>query len=101
MRSKIPDLIENKLSNNIDLLEKQINFLKEECHNKTLIINILLEQIFQTCVSKSRNTGNPDKFSKTVANDCSAYPKIQLQHLLEGPTQVFNCNYQSFFCIIT
>ena len=39
-RSKIPDLTENKLSNNIGLLEKQINFLKEECQNKNLIINI-------------------------------------------------------------
>ena len=34
--SKIPDLTENKLSNNIDLLEKQISFLKEECQKKTL-----------------------------------------------------------------
>ena len=34
--SKIPDLTENKqiLNNNIDLLEKQINFLKEECQNE-------------------------------------------------------------------
>ena len=39
--SKIPDLIENKLSNNTDLLEKQISFMKEECQNKNLIINIL------------------------------------------------------------
>ena len=39
-RSKIPDLTENKLSNNIGLLEKQINFLKEEFQNKNLIINI-------------------------------------------------------------
>ena len=39
-RSKIPDLTENKLSNNIGRLEKQINFLKEECQNKNLIINI-------------------------------------------------------------
>ena len=38
--SKIPDLTENKLSNNIGLLGKQINFLKEECQNKNLIINI-------------------------------------------------------------
>ena len=39
-RSKIPDLTENKLSNNIGLLGKQINFLKEEFQNKNLIINI-------------------------------------------------------------
>ena len=39
-RSKITDLTENKLSNNTGLLEKQINFLKEECQNKNLIINI-------------------------------------------------------------
>ena len=39
-RSKIPDLTENKLSNNIGLLEKQINFLKEEFQNKNLITNI-------------------------------------------------------------
>ena len=39
-RSKITDLTENKLSNNIGLLEKQINFLKKECQNKNLIINI-------------------------------------------------------------
>ena len=38
--SKIPDLTENKLSNNIGRLEKQINFLKEEFQNKNLIINI-------------------------------------------------------------
>ena len=35
-RSKIPDLTENKLSNNTGLLKKQINFLKKECQNKTL-----------------------------------------------------------------
>ena len=39
-RSKIQDLTENKLSNNIGLLGKQINFLKEEFQNKNLIINI-------------------------------------------------------------
>ena len=39
-RSKIPDLTENKLSNNIGLLGKQINFLEEEFQNKNLIINI-------------------------------------------------------------
>ena len=39
-RSKIPDLTENKLSNNIGLLGKQINFFKEEFQNKNLIINI-------------------------------------------------------------
>ena len=35
-RIKIPDLTENKLSNNIDLLEKQIKFPKEEFKIKTL-----------------------------------------------------------------
>ena len=74
-RSKIPDLTENKLSDNIDFLEKQINFLKEECQNKSLIINILLEQLFQTTPSKSLNTGNPDKSAKTVPSDCYEYPK--------------------------
>ena len=73
--SKIPDLTENKLSNNIDLLEKQISFLKEECQNKNLIINILLEQLFHTTTSKSLNTGNTDKSTKTVPNDCYEYPK--------------------------
>ena len=34
--SKVPDLTENKLSKNIDLLEKQNSFLKEECQTKTL-----------------------------------------------------------------
>ena len=78
MRSKIPDLIENKLSNNIDLLEKQINFLKEECQNKNLIRNILLEQLFQKPTSVSLSTGNPDKSTKTVPNDCY---ENQLKHL--------------------
>ena len=64
--SKIPDLTENKLSNNIGLLEKQIIFLKEECQNKNLIINILFEKLFHTTTSKSLNTGNPDKSTKTV-----------------------------------
>ena len=69
--SKIPDLTENKLSNNIDLLEKQISFLKEECQNK----NILLEQLFHTNTSKSINTDNLDKSTKTVPDDCYEYPK--------------------------
>ena len=69
-RSKIPDLTENKLSNNTDLLEKQIIFLKEECQSKNLIINILLEQLFQTATSKSLNTDNSDRSSKTVPDDC-------------------------------
>ena len=68
-RSKIPDLTENKLSNNTDLLDKQIIFLKEECQSKNLIINILLEQLFQTATSKSLNTDNSDKSTKTVPDD--------------------------------
>ena len=74
-RTKIPDLTENKLSNNTDLLEKQISFLKEECQNKNLIINILLEQLFHTNTSKSLNTDNPDKSTKTVPDDCYEHPK--------------------------
>ena len=74
-RSKIPDLAENKLSNNTGLLKKQINFLKKECQNKTLIINILLEQLFHTNAPKSLNTGNSDKSTKTLPDDCSEYPK--------------------------
>ena len=73
--SKIPDLTENKLSNNIDLLEKQISFLKEECQNKNLIINILLEQLFHTNSSKLLNTDSPEKSTKTVPDDCYEYPK--------------------------
>ena len=74
--SKIPDLTENKVSNNNnDLLEKQINFLKEECQNKNPIINILLERRFLTTTSKSLNTGNPEKSAKTVPNNCCEYPK--------------------------
>ena len=73
--SKIPNLTENKQSNNTDLLEKQINFLKEECQDKNLIINILLEQLFDTNTSKSINTDNPDKSTKTVPDDCYEYPK--------------------------
>ena len=73
--SKIPDLTENKLSNNIDLLKKQISFLKEECQNKNLIINILLEQVFHTNTSKSINTDNPNKSTETVPDDCYEYPK--------------------------
>ena len=72
---KIPDLTGNKLSNNIDLLEKQISFLKEECQNKNLIINILLEQLFHTNTSKSINTDNPDKSTKTVPDDCYEHLK--------------------------
>ena len=74
-RSKFPDLIKNKISNNIALLEKQINFLKEECQNKNLIINTLLEQLFHTTTSKPLNTGIPDKSTKTVPDDCYEYPK--------------------------
>ena len=73
--SKIPDLTKNKLSNNIDLLEKQISFLKEECQNKNLIINILLEQLFHTNTSKSMNTDNPNKSTKIVPDDSYEYPK--------------------------
>ena len=74
-RSKISDLTENRLSNNIDLLEKQINFLNDEYQSKNLIINILLEQLFHTATSKSLNTGNPEKSTKTVPHDCYEYPK--------------------------
>ena len=73
--SKIPDLTENKLNNNTDLLEKKISFLKEECQNKNLTINILLEQLFHTNTSKSINTDNPDKYTKSVIDDCYEYPK--------------------------
>ena len=73
--TKIQDLTEKKLSNNIDLLENQINFLKEECQNKNLITNILLEQLFHTTTSKSLNTDNPDKCTKTVPDDCYEYPQ--------------------------
>ena len=72
---KIPDLTENKLSNNIDLLEKQISFLKEKCQNKNLIINVLLEQLFHINTSKSKNTDNADNSTKTVPDDCYEYPK--------------------------
>ena len=71
--SKIPDLTKNKLSNDIDLLEKQINFLKEECQNKSLITSILLEQLFHATNSKSLNTGNPDKSTTFVPNNCYEY----------------------------
>ena len=74
-RSEIPELTENKISNNIDLLEKQINFLKEECQNKNLIINILLEQLFHITTSKPQDTGNPNKTTKSVPNDCCEYSK--------------------------
>ena len=47
-RSKIPDHTENRLINKTSLFERQINFLKEECQNKNLIMNILLEQRFHT-----------------------------------------------------
>ena len=73
--SKIPDLIENKLSNNTDLLEKQISFMKEECQNKNLIINILLQHLFHANTFKSLNTDIPDKSTKTVPDDCYEYPK--------------------------
>ena len=73
--SKIPDLTESKLSNNIDLLEKQIKFLKEECQNKNLIINTLLEQLFHRNTSKSLNTGNLDESTKIVPDECYEYLK--------------------------
>ena len=49
--------------------------MKEECQNKNLIINILLERLFHTTTSKSLNTGNPDKSAKAVPDDCYEYPK--------------------------
>ena len=49
--------------------------MKEECQNKNLIINILLERLFHTTASKSLNPENPDKSTKTVPNDCYEYPK--------------------------
>ena len=42
---------------------------------KKLIINILLEQLFHTNSSKSINTDNLDKSTKTVRDDCYEYPK--------------------------
>ena len=39
------------------------------------MINILLEQLFHTNTSKSLNTDNPDKSTKTVPDDCYEYPK--------------------------
>ena len=70
-RGKIPDLTENKLSNNIDLLEKQINFLKEEKpYNKHFI-----GRTFYTITSRSLNTRNSNKSAKIVPNDCYEYPK--------------------------
>ena len=49
--------------------------MKEECQNKNLIINILLEQLFHTNTSKSINTDNLDKSTKTVTDDCYECPK--------------------------
>ena len=43
--------------------------------NKNLVINVLLEQLFHTNSSKSLNTDNPDKSTKTVPDDCYEYPK--------------------------
>ena len=34
-----------------------------------------MELLFHTNISKSVNTGNPDKSTKTVADDCYEYPK--------------------------
>ena len=39
------------------------------------MINILLEQLFHITTSKPLNTGNPDKSTKTVPDDCYEYPK--------------------------
>ena len=39
------------------------------------MINILLEQLFHRNTSKSINTDNPDKSTKTVPDDCYEYPK--------------------------
>ena len=72
---KLQDFCSIKCSNNIDLLEKQISFLKEECQNKNLLINILLEQLFHTNTSNSLNIDNPNKSRKTVPDDCYEYPK--------------------------
>ena len=49
--------------------------MKEECHNKNLVIIILLEQLFHTTTSESLDTGNPDKSTKTVPDDYYEYPK--------------------------
>ena len=90
--SKIPGLTENKLSNNTGLLEKQIIFLKEECQNKNLIINILFKKLFHTTTSKSLNTGNPDKSTKTVPDNCYEYPKkpAKTSKLKDRPTHDLN-----------
>ena len=34
-----------------------------------------MEQLFHTTASKSLNTGNPNKSTKTVPHDCYEYPK--------------------------
>ena len=49
--------------------------MKEECQNKSLIINILSEQLFHTTSCKSLKTGNPNKSTKTVPDECYEYPK--------------------------
>ena len=74
-RSKIPDLTENKLNNNIDPFEQQINFVKEKWQSKNLIISISLEHLFHITTSKPLKTGNPGKSTKNVPDDCCEYPK--------------------------
>ena len=76
--------------------------MKEECQNKNLIINILLERLFHTSTSKSLNTGNPDKSAKAVPDDCYEYPKkaaktskLKDQHKISIKTT------NRFFCLIT
>ena len=46
--------------------------MKEECQNKKLIINTFWNKFF---IQPLPNTGNPDKSTKTVPNDCCEYPK--------------------------
>ena len=72
--TKFIDLTKNRVSNKTDLYQTELDFLKEKCQNKNLIINILLKlitnillkQLFHTGTSKPLNTGDPDNPTKTV-----------------------------------
>ena len=74
VRAEVKNVTCSKIADLTDLTE-QTSFLKEECQNKNLIINILLEQPFHTNTSKLLNTDNPDKSTKSVPADCYGYPK--------------------------
>ena len=77
--SKIPDLTENKVSNNMDLLKKQINFLKEECKNP--IITSYWNNVFTQPLPNHKTLTIPISLQKLYLIIVMSTRKKQLKHL--------------------